>query len=463
MKGRAQTENINKLDRAALEKPSPKSLTESDGGAVDLEIESLAYQGYGVARRSGQVHLVEGALPGERVRARALRRAARVVFAETTEVLAPSPRRVTPPCPVFGRCGGCQFLHAAYELQVEAKTEFVRAAFRGRPEASARIAPTAGAVSPFRFRNRMSYSIGGGPGTPVVGLHARRDPAAILPARDCVLAPEWHRELLERTTDLLRAHPDMARNAPRRLDLREGRRTGARMATLSPPPREGADAWVERFRNAVQTIVFSEAFPPGGEEPRHRAAFGSGVIEERLGPWRFEIGPHTFFQTYTEQAERMFAMAAVWAAEIAPARIVEFYAGVGALTAFLAGAAKEALAVERHGPSVAAARRNLRRNGIANVRFQGADAADFRPRDLSETAELVVVDPPRAGLSPKALRAAAAWRPGAILYVSCDPMTLARDVARFEEFGYRLERLQPFDLFPQTFHVESLALLRRST
>ena len=177
--------------------------------------------------------------------------------------------------------------------------------------------------------------------------------------------------------------------------------------------------------------------------------------------WSFEIGPDTFFQTNTDAAEALFRAAAGIAAGIAPARVVELYAGVGALTVFLAAHAGEVLAIERHPPSVAAARRNLRRNFARNVRFHVGDAADFRPDTASERADLVVVDPPRAGLDEGARAAVAAWNSPRVMYISCDPMTLARDVEMLRRHGYRLNSVQPFDLFPQTFHVECLALLEK--
>ncbi len=440
----------------------PDNQIQNAAPTVELEIERLAYQGYGVARRDGRVHFVRGGLPGERVSAEVVRRGPRVAFAETRAVRRPSPQRVTPPCPVFGRCGGCQFLHADYALQVEAKTEFVRDAFRRRPDDAARVRDCVPAADPFRFRNRMSYSVALDGGRPVVGLHERGRPDAVCDACACVIAPAWHNELLEITTAALSGAGGGPAGWPRRLDLREGRRTGHRMATLSPPPSpEFARRWMARCGAGLTTVVFSEWPDPRGGAVARRTAKGAGWIEERLDRWSFEIGPHTFFQTNTDSAEALFRAAGAIAAEIAPARVIELYAGVGALTVFVAAHAQDVLAIERHAPSVEAARRNLRRNFARNVRFHRGAAADIRPTAASEAADLIVVDPPRAGLDAGARAAIAAWNPPWLLYVSCDPMTLARDVEALETSGYRLNRVQPFDLFPQTFHVECLALLEK--
>lgn len=432
---------------------------------IELEIERLAFQGCAVGRSRGLVYFVADALPGERVRARVTRRAARVAFAETVEVLRASPRRRSPPCPVFGRCGGCHLLHADYALQVEAKTQFVRDAFRRWPELAARVRDCAPAPEPLRYRNRMSYSIACAAGEPVIGLHARNAAGGDAPLCDalrCLIAPAWHREVLEHTLAALRHAGGDPAQWPRRLDLREGRRTGQRMATFWPPPPPAfAERWLAGVPAGIVTVVFSEPPDPRGAAVRCRPVRGSGWIEERLERWTFRIGPHTFFQTNTEAAESLFRAAAAAAAETKPRRVVELYAGVGALTVFLASVADAVIALERHRPSVAAARGNLRRNRIANVRFHGGPAAEFRPRGAAEAADLVVVDPPRGGLDAGARAAVASWSAPRLMYISCDPMTLARDAEALRSVGYELRWVQPFDLFPQTFHVESLAVLEK--
>lgn len=439
----------------------PENQILNENPTADLEIERLAYQGYGVARQEGLVHFVQGGLPGERVRAQVVRRGARVAFAEMRAVVRPSPRRVVPPCPVFGRCGGCQFLHAEYPLQVEAKAQFARDAFRRRPEDAARVRACRPADCPFRFRNRMSYSIGATDRGAVVGLHERGRTDALCDAHSCVIAPAWHSEVLDRTAAVLNAFDDTTR-WPQRLDLRESRRTGQRLATLSPPPPPDlARQWLDSCGSSLTSVVFREPLDLRGGAAAVYVAQGAGWIEERLDRWSFEVGPDTFFQTNTDAAEALFRAAAGIVAEIEPARVIELYAGVGALTVFLAAHSGEVLAIERHPPSVAAARRNLRRNFTRNVRFHGGDAADFRPDAVSECADLVVVDPPRAGLDAGARAAVAAWNPPWVLYISCDPMTLARDVEMLGRHGYRLNCVWPFDLFPQTFHVECLALLEK--
>jgi 23S rRNA (uracil1939-C5)-methyltransferase len=428
---------------------------------AEIEIERLVYGGAGLGRLDGLVVLVEGALPGERVEAEIVERRRRYARARLHRVLRASPFRVEPPCPVFGRCGGCSLLHADYTLQLAAKTQFARDAFRRRPDQAARVRDIVPAPQPMRFRNRMSYSIAPTPEGPVVGLHARGDPSLIVPAHTCVLCPEWHGEFLRQTAAVLTragAEPTLAR----RLDLREGRRTGQRMVVLAPPPPAAVlDAWRRACGPLVDTIVIARKLAADGTPISSHPIQGRGRIEERLGRWTFEIEPRVFFQTFTEQAETMFRAAAELAAELKPTRVVELYAGIGAWTAFLSEVAETVVATEISEPAVAAARRNLRRNGIHNVRFLQADAARFLPPTGEPPPDIVAFDPPRAGLDSAARDAILRCRAPALLYLSCDPMTLARDADFFQAHGYRLDSVQPFDLFPQTYRVECVARFRR--
>ncbi len=371
------------------------TVSQPESPRIVLEIERLAYQGVAVGHLDGMACLVEGALPEERVEAEIIERHPRYVRARLLRVLQPSPARVEPPCPVFGRCGGCHLLHAAYALQEAAKNQFARDAFRRRPDHTARVRDTVPAPYPLRFRNRMSYSIANTPNGPVAGLHARGDPKAVVPAHACVLCPEWHGEILQRTAAVLAWHANDTSTWPRRLDLREGRRTGERMAVLAPPPAAPLlSDWLRECGPRVDSVVIGEASAAGGSPMRCRPVQGRGWIEERMENWTFEIGPNTFFQTFTEQAETMFRAVADLAAALTPRRVVELYAGVGALTAFLSPAVESILAAEVHAPSVAMARRNLRRNRIKNVRFVRSDAARLRPTPGQPTPGLLVLDPP---------------------------------------------------------------------
>ena len=423
---------------------------------VRLRIEKLVYEGHALARPDGMVCFVDGALPGERVEARITRRAARHAFADLVRVLEPSPARREPACPVFGRCGGCHLLHCDYAAQLEAKRGFVAEALRFLGPEEPAVEPVIASDAQVFFRNKMSFSIGSQDGVPVCGLHERDHHDRLVDAGACVLQSEASREILRRLQAFLASGRIEPGRWPRRIEIREGRRTGDRMILLERD--EGGfpfDPWVELFAGLATTVV--AATPPRGAL---RVLDGPGILRERLDGLEFEIGPRDFFQTHTEQAERLFGLVAERVRALRPRRVLDLYAGTGAITAFLARVAGEAVGVEAHAASVEAAARTARLNGLGNLRMIRGDAARVAP-GLRGGFEVVVVDPPRAGLDAPARRAVLGSGAATVIYVSCNPATLGRDLREFASAGLRPSWIQPVDMFPQSFHVETVVELRR--
>jgi len=315
---------------------------------IELSIQTVVYEGHALGRLDGLVVFVDGgALPGERVQARIVRRAARHAWAVLTGVIEPSPQRRPAPCPVFGTCGGCQFLNWQDAAQIEAKRQFVRDGVRSLPDAPD-VDPTIASEEPLFFRNKMSFSTGWRDGRPVCGLHERGRPDAPCSASDCVLQSEASQRIVRMAEDL------GDRPGPGRVEVREGRRTGERMILLDQTsPGFNAAPWAEALGDLCTTLLVT---PADGGAPR--ALIGTGRLREVFSGLSWEIGPRDFFQTNTAQAERMFGHIAEIAAAAAPRRALDLYAGTGAITAVLARVAGEAIGVESHGPSVDAARRN---------------------------------------------------------------------------------------------------------
>ncbi len=423
---------------------------------VRLRAEKLVYEGHALARLDGMVCFVDGALPGELVDARITRRAAKHAFARLEQVIEPSPARRAPACPVFGHCGGCHLLHLEYPAQLEAKRGFVAEALRFLGVGAPPVEPVIGMETPIFFRNKMSFSIGLRDGAPVCGLHEREDFDFIADASSCVLQSEASREILRRMEAFLASGRIATDRWPRRLEIREGRRTGDRLILLE---REDGgfpfDPWVDLFADLATTVV--AAAPPRGAL---RVLGGPGTLCEQVGGLTFEIGPRDFFQTNTEQAERLFGLIESRVRTLRPGRVLDLYAGTGAITAFLARAAGEAVGVEADAASVQSAIRNAKRNGIDNLRMVRGDAARVAAT-LTGKFDVVVVDPPRAGLSPEARRAVLQTGARTVLYVSCNPATLGRDIREFAASGLRPSWIQPVDMFPQSFHVETVVELRR--
>ncbi|MDQ7859997.1 MAG: 23S rRNA (uracil(1939)-C(5))-methyltransferase RlmD [Armatimonadota bacterium] len=451
---------------------TPKAMLRQ-GDQVKLRVDRLAYGGRGVARHNGLVVFVTGAAAGEVVRARVGRVRRSYAEAETAAVLAPSAERVQPRCPHFGPCGGCAWQHIAYPAQAAAKEAIVRESLVHLGGiADPAVQPIVAAADPWFYRNKMDFSFHPD-GT--LGLHRRGDWNRIEPVEVCYLQSE-------RSAALVRAVRTWARErgpAPfdprthagflRSLVVREGRGTGERLVGLvtGPGPFVAAAEFVDVVRAAapdVAAIVRGIVTGAGDGAPVTRVEVLSGRdhIEEAFAGLRFRIGLETFFQTNTPQAERMVAHVVDRAAP-AGRLVYDLYCGVGTFALALARAGGRVAGVELAEASVAAARENAARNGLDGVRFTAGDVRTVLPVLAAGLGlpDVVVLDPPRAGAGGKVMRKIGRTGARRVIYVSCNPTTLAPDLKALLSFGYRLVDVQPFDLFPQTYHVEAIAVLDR--
>ena len=441
----------------------------SRGDVLELTVDSLAHGGNGVARHEGYVVFVAGAVPGDRVRAVVGKAKKAYAEARAIEIVTPSPDRVPP----RADHPGAPWQVLPYERQLEIKAEQVRDALAriGHLEDFA-IDPIVPAVEQWRYRNKLEYSFGTGPdGELVCGFHAPGRWNEIVPMADCLLASERSNAVREAVLQWCpRAGaervgpPASSIGLLRNLVVREGRRTGELQVRLVTSPGSIdtdslADAvkceglfWT-RQDQLGETVL-------GGETT---LISGSPQLREQLGGLEFLISPEAFFQTNTEMAEQLYSVAAEFAQLRGHERVFDLYCGIGTIGLSLAARAREVVGVEIVEPAVADAIENARINDIVNARFYAGDIR-LAMRDLVEEAgkpDVAVVDPPRAGLSQKVVRRIIEASPSRIVYVSCNPTTLAPNAAQMVEAGYRLVRVRPVDMFPQTPHIESVALLER--
>jgi len=432
------------------------------GELLTLEVDSLAYGGKGVARRDGYVVFVAGALPGDRVRAEVTKAKRGYAEASAREIVRQSPDRVPPRCDHGGEpCPGAPWQGLAYEEQLRHKRSQVEDALRrlGGLEGF-ELEPIGPAVQRWRYRNKLEYSFGERDGELVLGFHARGRWDLVVDAEDCQLASErnnakrnelraWAR------SERLTAYDRRSREGVlRNLVIREGRRTGQLQSRLVTSPAE-----IPRPPVDLHTV----ADGPGDAADGPTGALRAEYLEEELCGLRFRISHRAFFQTNTEMAERLYGIAAEMAGLTGTERVFDLFCGIGTLGLTLAGRACEVWGVEIVPEAIVDAEENARLNGIENARFRVGDARkEVRPL-LAEAGrpDVVVVDPPRAGLSKKVLRRVIECEADRILYVSCNPTTLAPNAAQLEEAGYRLRRVKPVDMFPQTPHIECVALLER--
>jgi 23S rRNA (uracil1939-C5)-methyltransferase len=432
------------------------------GESLLLEIDSLAYGGKGIARRNGYVVFVTGALPGDRVRAEVTRAKRAYAEARTVEIVQPSADRVPERCDHGGEpCPGASWQALPYDDQLRHKQQQVDDALTRLGGLSGyELEPIEPAVEQWRYRNKLEYSFGEHEGEVVLGYHARGRWDRVVDAEDCLLASEENNRARNEIRAWARAQglTSYDRRAGtgilRNLVVREGRRTGQLQTRLVTSPEE-----IPRPPVDLHTIIEG----PGSGTDGPTGALGREHLEEELCGLSFRISHSAFFQTNTEMAERLYGIAAEMAALGGNERLFDLFSGIGTLGLAMAGRAGEVWGIEVVPEAVADAEENARRNEIGNARFRVGDARkELRP--LLEEAgrpDVVVIDPPRAGLSKKVVRRLLECEAERVVYVSCNPTTLAPNAAQLTEAGYRLRRVRPVDMFPQTPHIECVALLER--
>jgi 23S rRNA (uracil1939-C5)-methyltransferase len=443
---------------------------------LELRIDSLAYGGNGVARLNGFVVFVRRGLPGDVVRARVTKVKRNHAEALAVDVVEAGAPRVEAPCEHYPACGGCRFQDLAYEAQLEAKAAQVEEALRriGHLD-DPPLEPIVPAESVFHYRNKLEYSFTSTPDGPALGFHRAGRWDEVLDIRKCWLTTDLGNAIREAMRDWSRAARleayDQAEHTGflRHLVVREGRNTGQVLVQLvTAPGRLDADSFVaalERFPE-VRSIHWSVNDRPAEvTNLPTQLLHGDDAIEEELCGLRFRVRPNAFLQTNTAMAERLYGLAREYAQLTGEETVYDLYCGIGTIGLTLAADALTVWGVEVSEESVACALENAELNGIANAAFFAGEVGTVLD-DLRERAgdpDVVVVDPPRAGLSGKALRRLARLEPERIVYVSCNPTTLAGNVKELAgEWGYRLERARPVDMFPHTPHIETVALLTKT-
>ncbi len=432
------------------------------GELLELEIDSLAFGGRGVARSGGYVVFVTGGLPGDRVRAEITKPKRKFAEARAVELLRGGEERIENRCLHEGEpCPGAPWQGLAYEQQLLHKRSQVDEALRrigGLDDFELEeIVP---AVEDWRYRNKLEYSFGARDDETVLGFHAPGRWDLVIGAEDCLLASERGNAVRNEVREWARAEavPPYERRAGDgvlcNLVVREGRRSGQVQTRLVTTPARFPKPPVD-----LHTVVD----PGSGGNEGPTGVLGEEWLREELCGLEFEMSYGAFFQTNTEMAERLYAVAAEYAGLSGSERLYDLYCGIGTIGLTMAGQAGEVWGLELVPEAIADAERNAERNGIANARFV-AGSARTGVRPLLEQAgkpDVVLVDPPRAGLSQKIVRRVLECEAKRIVYVSCNPTTLAPNAAQLVEAGYRLRRVRPVDMFPQTPHIECVALFER--
>jgi 23S rRNA (uracil1939-C5)-methyltransferase len=445
---------------------------------VELDVESLAYGGNGVARLDGFVVFVRRGLPGDRVRARVTKVKRGYAEATATEVLAPGPARVEPVCAHFPDCGGCRFQDLAYEVQLEQKQAQVRDALQRLGGITAppleEIVPCGPEI--YHYRNKLEYSFTRAEGGVALGFHRAGRWDEVLEIDRCWLTDDAGNAIRDAVRDWAREEglePYSQADGSgylRHLVVRQGRNTGQALVQLVTAPGEKFETGylVDVLRRVpeVRSIHWSVNDTPAEvTNLPSRLLWGEPWIEEELGGLRFRVRPNAFLQTNTAMAERLYALAREAAGLTGGETVWDLYCGIGTIGLSLARDALTVWGIEVSEESVACALENAELNGIANSAFFAGNVGQVVEELLERSGppDVVVVDPPRAGLAGKALRRLGRVGAPRLVYVSCNPTTLAGDAKTLrEEYGYELVRARPVDMFPHTPHVECVSLFTRS-
>ena len=438
-----------------------------------LTAERLGADLEGICIHEGMPVFVPGMLPGETATVRIVKTEKRYAFGRMESVPNPSSvHRRIPDCESYPRCGGCSGRHMSYEATLAAKRQQVEDCFRRISGINADVPPVLGMDSPFGYRNKTSLPAGGTNDNPVLGFYAPRS-HAVIPVSACPNAMPPADALASAFLGWMR----LFHVKPYREETRTGlirhlvirvNRKGESMVTIAansdslPHVRELTDAlaplgtvslWLNENR-ANTNVILSETF---------HHIYGNKSLTDTLFDLRFELSPASFFQVNPAQTEKLYQTALDFAVPEPKDLLCDVYCGAGTITLTMARRCREAIGIEIVPAAVENAKRNAALNGIGNVSFRTGKAEELLPQMVADglRPDIIVVDPPRKGLDPAVIRAMAQAEPDRLVYVSCNPATLARDAGLLKEEGYIIRKIQPVDMFCWTSGVETVALLTR--
>lgn len=440
------------------------------------EIDAYSSDGMGVCRIDGRAVFVKGALMGEVWEVKIMKVTSAAVYARGMRCIVASPERVPEQCPVFGKCGGCDFRHGSYAEELRYKKQRVTDALQRIAGVDFEVREIFGSEKTGMYRNKVIYSFGELNGKPVVGFYRSRT-HEVIPVERCLLQPE----LADRAAAAVRDWAEQenisvydslkCKGLLRHVFVRCAVKTDDAVVCIVAAGGFGAatSKLVDVLREKcpeLTGIVLCVNKTKGNTVLAGdlHTLWGRAEITDELCGIRYEISPFAFFQINPPQAERLYQKALEFAAPGAADTVLDLYCGAGTITLCLAQRAGKVIGAEIVSDAIENAKLNAARNGIENAEFLCADASDaariFRERGIRP--KVIVVDPPRKGLAPEVVDTMAEMQPERIVYVSCDPATMARDVRRFVAQGYRLHQAVAFDLFPRCAHVESVVLLIRT-
>ena len=443
------------------------------GDPLQVSIETATIDGSGVARVDGQVVFVPGALPGERCSVRIAHVGRSAVFAQLLSVLTPSAHRVEPDCPYFPRCGGCALRHMDYEQELALKQAHVQSCLTRIGGQTISALPITGAAQTDGYRNKVQFPVQEQDGRPVAGFFSGKT-HRVIPVRHCRIQPDcadairgavlaWMEQYHIRAYDE-QTHTGYIRHIYIRFGAESGQILVCIVANCAQlPKKKQLVAALLAAEPGITTIVFSPNTKKGNTVlgTEFHPLYGDGTITDTLCGLQFRLSAPAFYQVNHAQAERLYEKAVQLAGLTGNETVLDLYCGTGTITLCLARHAKKAIGVEIVPQAIEDAKFNAAQNGMENAEFFCMDAGQAAKMlaDRRIRPDVIVVDPPRKGVSADVIEAISAMAPQRVVYVSCDPATLARDLKLLTAAGYTLQTAEAFDLFPRCAHVETVVLL----
>ena len=439
------------------------------------EITGCTSQGLGVAHFEGRAVFVKGAIPGETCEIKIIKITKTAVYGRLEQVLTTSPHRTTPECPHFGKCGGCDFMHMDYVLEAELKRQRVYDALRRIGGVEPGPLPISAAPTQCGYRNKAQFPVAMAEGRPAAGFFRART-HDLIPVTHCHIQPEEADRVAAAVLGWMEQYHILPydeathRGYVRHIFVRKAVVTGELMACIIantetlPKQKQLVSALLAALPE-LTTIIHNVNTRPGNAilGPTYHTLYGNGYIEDELCGLRFRLSPASFYQINHDQAQLLYEKAIALADLHGTETVLDLYCGTGTITLAMSRSAGRVIGVEVVPQAIDDAKENAARNGIENAEFFCADAGQAAQRLADEgiRPDVITIDPPRKGITPQVIDAMVEMAPQRIVYVSCDPATLARDVKLLEEKGYRFVTGETVDLFPRCAHVECVVLLTK--
>lgn len=444
------------------------------GQEYEIVITGFSHQGEGIGRINNFAVFVPGAIPGETITVEIVEVKKNFAKGKTKAISLPHATRVVTPCIYADSCGGCQLQHIGYQKQLALKGQIVLDALERLGGIKVQVEPTIGMDYPWRYRNKGHFQVVKEGGKVTLGFFAQ-DSFDVIPASKCRLFSKVINKLVVYLEEQLTLcgleiyNRKTKQGYLRNIMVKESRLTGEimiifitndgkwRLEKMITPLIETFPQVVSIYQNINKnshSVVLGKEF---------KLIRGQAYLQDAIGPYIFNISPQSFFQINNSQAKKLYDKAVEFARLTGKEKVIDAYCGTGSIAIYMAGQAKKVMGIETVEAAINDARENAQLNGIKNTEFIVAKAEEWLPQWVQKggQGDVIVVDPPRKGCAPEVLEAIVKAEPSRVVYISCNPATLARDLRYLVSQGYEVREVQPVDMFPQTVHVECVALMSR--